>query len=390
MSRRRTLLVVGVLLVAANLRPALASVGPVLTELRADLGLSSTSAALLTTLPVLCFGALAPFAPRLARRHGIEPVLGVALALLAAALLVRLAGGPALLFAGTAVAAGAIAIANVLVPALVKREFPARTGLLMGAYTTTLAGTAALAAGLTVPATAAVGGGWRTGLGVWALLAVVALVAWLPEVRRNSSPPAPPPGAGEVCALLRSPLAWQVTAFMGLQSLAFYAVLAWLPTVYQDEGWSAASAGALLSVSVLVQMPGSLLLPVLATRARDQRVPAAATSLLTAAGLLGIVLAPTAGAWLWAVLLGIGQGGSFALALTLFVLRGGSTADTARLSALAQTAGYLLAAAGPLLLGVLHDASGGWDVPLLLLVAVSAAQVVAGVLAGRARTVAAA
>jgi CP family cyanate transporter-like MFS transporter len=386
-TRRPALLAAGVLLVAANLRPALASVGPVLSEVRDDLGLSSTWAALLTTLPVLCFGLLAPVAPRLGRRYGIEPVLGGVLVLLAAALVVRLLSGTAGLFAGTAVAAGAIAVANVLVPAFVKREFPGRTGLLMGAYTTSLSGSAALAAGLTVPASSLLGGGWRTGLGVWVVPAVVALLLWLPAVRSHTAPPAPPPSAGATGRLLRSPLAWQVTVFMGLQSLGFYAVLAWLPTVYQDEGWSASAAGALLSVSVLVQMPVSLLLPVLATRACDQRVFAAGTAVATAGGLLGIVLAP-GGAWLWAVLLGIGQGGSFALALTLFVLRSATTAGAARLSALAQTVGYLVAAAGPLLLGLLHDVSGGWDVPLLWLLALTGGQLVAGILATRARTVA--
>jgi CP family cyanate transporter-like MFS transporter len=386
-NRRPALLAAGVLLVAANLRPALASVGPVLTDVRDDLGLSSTSAALLTTLPVLCLGLLAPLAPRLGRRFGIEPVLGGVLALLVVALLARLGTGTAGLFVGTAVAAGAIAVANVLVPAFVKREFPGRTGVLMGAYTMALAGSAAVAAGLTVPLAGLLGGGWRAGLGVWAVPAVVTLALWLPAVRSHTAPPASPAAPGATVRLLRSPLAWQVTAFLGLQALGFYAVLAWLPTVYQDQGWSAPAAGVLLSVSVLVQMPVSLLLPVLATRARDQRLYAVGTALASAAGLLGVVLAP-GGAWLWAVLLGIGQGGSFALALTLLVLRAATTAGSARLSALAQTVGYTVAAAGPLLLGLLHDASGGWDVPLLWLVALTVVQLVTGVLASRARTVA--
>ena len=376
------------LLVAANLRPAVASVGPVLAQVRDDLELASAGAAVLTALPVLCFGALAPVAPRLGRRHGIEPVLGAVLALLAAALLLRLTGGAAGLFVGTAVAAGAIAVANVLVPALVKREFAQRTGLLMGAYTTVLAGSAAVAAGLTVPLADLLGRGWRGGLGLWAVPAVVALLVWLPEVRRHSRPPAAAAGAGAVRALLRLPVAWQVTAFMGLQSLLFYSVLAWLPTVYQDAGWTPAAAGLLLSVSILVQMPASLVVPVLASRRPSQRRYAAGATALTAAGLAGVLAAPTSAAYLWAVLLGLGQGSSFALALTLFVLRGRTSADTARLSAMAQTVGYLLAAGGPLVVGLLHDATGGWRAPLALLVALAGAQLVAGDLAGRDRTVA--
>jgi MFS transporter, CP family, cyanate transporter len=383
---RRALLAAALLLVAANLRPAVASVGPVLADVREDLGLSSAGVALLTALPVLCFGALAPIAPRLGRRHGLEPVLGAVLVALAAGLLLRLGAGPAGLFAGTALAAGAIAVGNVLVPALVKRDFADRTGPLMGAYTTAIAGSAAVAAGLTVPVGELVGQGWRGALGVWAVPALVALVVWLPYVREHSRPPETV-AAGAVRALLREPLAWQVTAFFGLQSLLFYSVLAWLPTIYQDEGWTPAASGLLLSVSVLVQMPVSLAVPVLASRARDQRALAAAASLLTAAGLAGVLVAPTAAAYLWVGLLGLGQGAAFALVLTLFVLRGGTTADTARLSALAQTVGYLVAAAGPLAVGLLHDARGGWDLPLALLLGLALVQVVAGDLASRARTI---
>lgn len=387
MSSRSGLLAVSILFVSFNLRPAVASVGPVLTEVRDGLNLASSSAALLTTLPVLCFGVLALFAPRLARRHGIEPVLVAVLLLLIGGLLLRIAGGPTFLFAGTAVAAGAIAVANVLVPALVKREFAARTGLLMGAYTAALAGSAAVAAGLTVPAAHWLGGGWRSGLAVWAAPAGLALLLWLPEVRRRSRHVPVSATTGELRRMLHSPVAWQVTLFMGLQSLAFYAVLAWLPTIYQDAGWSPTAAGALLSVSVLVQVPVALLVPVVAARSTDQRVLAASTTLLTATGLLGVLLVPTVSAWLWAVVLGIGQGGNIALALTLFVLRSDSPSNTAGLSAMAQSVGYSIAALGPLMLGLLHERSGDWTTPLTALLLVCAVQLAAGVLAGRDLTV---
>lgn len=384
--RKNAFLALAVLAVAVNLRPAVVAVGPILTEIGDELELASWALSLLAAVPLLCFGALAPIAPGLGRRYGLEPVLAVVLTLIALALLLRVAGGPALLFAGTAVAAGAVAVANVLVPALVKRDFPARSGLLMGVYITVMAGSAAVAAGLTVPVADVLGGGWRLGLGMWALLAALSLGFWLPQVRRRAPLPVEVVAGGDVRRILRSPLAWQVTTFMGLQSLTVYALLAWLPAVYRDYGWSPSAAGALLSVVLLVQMPGSLLLPVLAARARDQRWAAACTTLLTAAGLSGILVAPIGGAWVWAVLLGLGTGGAFALALTLFVLRGGSSRETAQLSAMAQTFGYLLAAAGPFMFGLLRDVTGGWRTPLVLLLALGGVQLVAGVLSGRPMT----
>lgn len=375
-----------VLGVAVNLRPAVVAVGPVLGEIGEDLGLASWALALLVALPLLCFGALAPLGPWLGRRYGLEPVLAAVLALIALSLLLRVVGGATLLFAGTAVAAGGMAVANVLVPALVKRDFPRRSGLLMGMYITVMAASGAVAAGLTVPIADVLGGGWRIGLGAWSLLAALSLAFWLTRVRGRTSPPSEVASAGQVGRLLRSPLAWQVTTFMGLQSLTVYALIAWLPSVYQDQGWTPSAAGALLSVVLLVQMPGSLLLPVIAARARDQRGAAAAATLLTVAGLGGVLAAPVAGAWLWAVLLGLGTGGAFALALTLFVLRGGTSTDTAGLSAMAQTFGYMLAAAGPFMFGLLRDVTGGWTTPLVTLLALGVVQLIAGVLSGRSLT----
>ena len=261
--RHGVLLALSVVLVAINLRPAVAGVGPVLPELRAGLPLSGAGAAVLTTLPVLCFGLLATVAPRLARRYGIEPVLVGVMAALAVGALARVLDGPPLLFAGTVVAGGAIAIGNVLIPPLVKRDFPDRSGLMMGVYTMSVSGAAAVAAGIAVPLADASDLGWRASLGFWAIPAAVAALGWLPRMRGHTRPPGAPP-AGR--SLLRDPLAWQVTVFFGLQSLSFYAVLGWLPSMYRDFGASPALAGLLLSVSGLVQIPVSLVLPGLATR----------------------------------------------------------------------------------------------------------------------------
>jgi CP family cyanate transporter-like MFS transporter len=378
------LLALSVVLVAINLRPAVAGVGPVLPELRAGLPLSGAGAAVLTTLPVLCFGLLATLAPRVARRFGIEAVLVGVMVALAVAVLGRVLDGPPALFVGTVVAGGAIAIGNVLLPPLVKRDFPERTGLMMGVYSMAVSGAAAVAAGVSVPLAGASSLGWRGSLGVWALPAVVAALAWLPRMRGHTRPPATP-HAGR--SLLRDALAWQVTVFFGLQSLSFYAVLGWLPSMYRDFGASPALAGFLLSLSGLVQIPVSLVLPGLAGRARNQVGYAVGATALIGVGLVGVLLAPMAAPYLWVVLVGVGQGACFALGLNLFVLRTRRVAETARVSAMAQSIGYTLCAVGPLLVGVLHEGTGSWTAPLVLLLALLVPQFVCGTLAGRDRVV---
>jgi CP family cyanate transporter-like MFS transporter len=261
---------------------------------------------------------------------------------------------------------------------------------MMGAYAVALAVGASLAAGATVPAVEAFGGGWRTGLGVWGVTAAVALAVWLPLVLRRDRPAAAPSGSLAPGALRRDPRAWQVTAFMGLQSLSFYSVLAWLPSVFRDQGLSAASAGGLLSVLAAVGIPVGLVLPTLVARRGDQRGWVAVVTAVTLAGLLGVALAPGTAPLLWAVLIGLGQGSAFPLALTLVVLRSRDAADAARLSAMSQGIGYCVAATGPLVVGALHDASGSWRLPFGLLAALLVPQLLAGLAAGRAGHVGAA
>lgn len=376
-------LTVGVVAVAVNLRPAVASVGPVLNELRRSLPLSGTAAAVLTACPVVCFGALAPVGYWLAARIGIRRAISVLSAALLAGLVLRLCpGGVGVFFAGTLLAAGGIAALNVITPAMVKLYFPERTGLTMGIYTTALTGAAAAAAGLTVPVERSIGHGWHAGLGIWAVLAAVGLVLWLPHSvgareERSVRHPAGP--------LLRDRIAWLVTAYFGIQSLIFYSVLTWLPTLFTDHGYDAATAGALLSVSAIVQAPIALITPTVATRVHRQGGLVTASVAFIAAGLLGLLLAPTAAAWLWVVLLGIGQGSSFPLSLTIMVMRSPTPAATTQLSSMAQTFGYLLAALGPLLVGVLRTSTGGWSVSLLLLLVLLVPQLICGVAAGRPR-----
>jgi len=338
----------GMVLVAANLRPAAAAVGPLPDRIQADTGLSSFGAGALTTLPVLCFGALAPLAPALARRAGERTAVAVALAVLLLGLLVRLVPGVGFLFVGTALAGAAIAVGNVLLPVLVRGDFPARVGVLTGMYTTALVWFAALAAGISVPVADAFGGGWRPGLAIWAVPAAVALLVWAPQLaRRRGAGRSPRSHAAGAWSLLRDRVAWSVTLFFAIQSAGFYATLAWLPSVFHSHGVSTARAGFLLSLSLIVGLIPALTVPSLATRARDQRLFVLVFVACIAAGWLGVLLAPTAAPHLWVVLLGFGENASFPLALTLIVLRGGTLANTAGLSTLVQTVGYLVAAAGP-------------------------------------------
>ena len=383
---RRHAVVMGltVMVVALNLRAGVASVGPVLPEVRAGLGLTGTGAAVLTMLPLLCFGVLAVAAPGLVRRAGIEPVLMVALLLLAAGLTGRVLGGPSLLLAGTVVVGGAIAIANVLLPPLIKRDFPDRVGLMLGVYTMSLAGSAALAAGVTVPVGNAIGEGWRGALWIWTFPALMAAVLWLPMLSRSTKPP---PRRMVGSSLARNPLAWQVTIYFGLQSMMFYAMLSWLPTIYRDHGFSPEAAGVPMSLCGLAQIPVALLLPRLAARAANQVVYIAVSTAFMGAGILGVLIAPTAAPYLWAVLFGIGTGACLAMGLSLFVLRTSQVEDTARLSAMAQSIGYLICAAGPLLFGLVHDLTNTWSVPLVMLLLFLIPQLITGMLAGRARLI---
>jgi CP family cyanate transporter-like MFS transporter len=375
--------VVAIVLLALNLRTVLASLPPLIADVRADLGLSAAAAGLLTTLPVLCLGALAPLAPRLMARVSIERLLvGLAIGTAAGAGL-RGAGTTAALVAGGLVAGMAIALAPAIVPVLVRSRFPGQAGMLTGAFSMALTLGAALGAGAAVPLQRALGGEWSASLAAWAAPALLAAVVWLRWALR--------PGTvierGGGAPLRRAPLAWSVSLFFGVQSMAFYATLSWLPSILEDAGRSPEAAGGLLALSALMQIAPAFLVPLFAARRADQLPLLAATVGAAVAGLAGLLAAPAL-APLWVVLLGVGQGGSLGLALMLPLLRGGDARTVASLTAMALSVGYLVAATGPWLLGAVHDAAGNWTVPLIVLIAITLAELVPGRPATRARTVA--
>lgn len=377
--------ILAVVLIAFSLRGALVAVSPVLDQIRRDTGLSSSLAGLLTTLPVLCFAAFSPAAPRLARRWQIERVLAAAMALLVGGIALRLFPSTVLLFSGTLALGAAIAAANVLLPALLKRDFPARLGLLTGVYVTVMSAGATLAGGMTVVLEHATGLTWRPTLGLWALPALAAFAACVLGFRGRQHGPASamPPRPGRT--LYRDALAWQVTLFMGLQSLIYYSTVAWLPTLFIAQGMSETRAGLLFGATNLVGLPASLAAPVLAGRRPTQTRLIVITSVLTAAGLLGIVVAPTSVPIVWMVLLGLGQGATIGLALTMIGLRAPDSEHASDLSGMAQSVGYLIAAIGPVALGLIHQATGSWTAAFVLTLVAVVPQFAFGLGAARDR-----
>nr|CUV30494.1 MFS transporter [Ralstonia solanacearum] len=353
------MLVAGLVLVGVNLRPALSSLSPVLKQVAAGTGLSGATAGLLTTLPVVCLGVFAPAAAVLARRFGAERTVGGLLIVLALGIALRSAGGIVALFAGTLAAGACIGVTGILLPGIIKRDFGRQADLMTGAYTMALCLGAAVAAGASAPL-AALLGGWQPALAFWALPALLAFAGWWPHMRH--------PHAGgaaariERVALWRQPIAWQVMLYMGLQS------------------------GMVVAVSVLVQLITALGGPFIARLSRDQRPTVLLMMLMTWAGLMGCLYAPVSTLWWWAVLMGLGQGGNFSVALSLIVLRSADARVAASLSAMTQGGGYTLAAAGPYLMGVLHDLTGGWAAMGWLFSAIALSALVLGMLAGRNRT----
>lgn len=383
---KRILLVVGIIFVAAALRAPFTSVGPLLEMIRDDLGLSNTLAGAITTLPLLAFALLSPFAPQLARRFGLANVLMLALLALSMGILIRSASGTLTLFAGTAIIGLSIAVCNVLLPGLIKGKFPGRIGLLTGIYTVSMNLCAAVASGISVPIADQAGFGWRGTLALWFIVAAIATLFWIPQMKSlgQGSGTSTPGSAGK---MWRSPLAWQVTLFMGLQSLLYYVLIAWFSVILGERGMSSSHAGWILSLLQLAQLPFTFFVPLWAGKLKNQRGLVVITAVLFMAGISGVWFGSSAWMPVWAICIGIAGGFAFGLAMMFFSLRTRSTQEASELSGMAQSVGYLLAAMGPALFGLLHDATHSWNGPLALLVAASVLLLVAGLGAGSNRYV---
>ncbi|RKE21832.1 MFS transporter [Streptomyces sp. TLI_171] len=382
------LLAVAVAAAAVNLRPVVTSLGALLDPVREGLGMSATMAGLLAAVPPLCFAVLGVAAPGLARRLGPITVVTAAIGAIAAGVLARSFTGSAVVFLLlTALALAGVALANVLLPVVIKRYFPDRVAPMIGLYSMALSVGTALAAATTVPLTDALGGSWRIGLGVWGLLAVAALVLWLTVVFLRREKGAGSAGAAAVQAklpILRSRTAWALAAFFGLQSTSAYSAMGWLPKIYHDAGVSEEASGVLLAVVMAVSVPVSFLLPNLAARRGDQRLYVVVLGLCGIAGFLGLMLAAGTVPWLWAVLVGLSMC-AFPLALTMLGLRARTPGGVTQLSAFAQSLGYLISIPGPILMGALYQSTGQWYLPLGLLALLLVPQMLVGLRAARAR-----
>lgn len=384
------LVTVGLVLTALNLRPAITSLGALLEEVRDGLHMSGSVAGVLTSVPPLCFAVFGVMAPRLARRFGPGAVVCAGMVAITAGLVIRpLVGGTAGFLAASALALMGIAVSNVLMPVIVKRWFPDRVGSMTGLYSMALALGTSLAAAVTVPMTEAMGGSWKAGLGVWAALAAAAILPWIPLVRdRGGAAGSPAAHRAEAPALriTRSRTAWALACFFGLQATAAYITMGWMPQIFRDAGVSAGTAGVLLALTMAMGVPLAFVIPRVAARMRNQGPIVVFLGACGLIGYAGLYLAPSGGAWLWALLLGVSNC-AFPLALTMIGMRSRSGAGVVRLSAFAQSTGYLISIPGPLLVGVLYQHSGGWGLPIALMAALMVPQMAAGILAGRDRTI---
>ncbi|MGW0661509.1 CynX/NimT family MFS transporter [Streptodolium elevatio] len=416
-------LTVGIVLAALNLRPAITSLGALLEETRDGLGMSGTVAGVLTSVPPLCFAVFGITAPRLARRFGPAAVVCAGMVAVTAGMVIRpFAGGTVAFLAASALSLAGIALTNVLLPVIVKRWFPDRVGSMTGLYSMALAIGTSVAAAATVPMTDALGGSWRAGLGVWAALAAVAVVPWVPVVRaaRRDRRQAPAPAtaaasgttpagattsgasgdgksvggrstdgdvpAGRAPGVARSRTAWALACYFGFQATAAYITMGWMPQIFRDAGVSAGQAGVLLAVTMVMGVPLAFVIPRLASRLPHQGVLVATLGAFGLAGYAGLYFAPAGGAWAWAVLLGISNC-AFPLAITMIGLRARSAAGMVGLSAFAQSVGYLISIPGPLLVGVLYQHTDSWDLPIALMAALMVPQILFGVRAGRNRQI---
>lgn len=386
---RRALVYLGLclVLIGLNLRTVFSSFSAVLPEVTADVGLPGWAVVVLTTVPVTLLGVFAPLAPVLARRFGAERVLFGAMAVLTAGLLLRPTGVPGAghlpaLLVGTAACGAAIALCNVLLPGLVKRDFPHRLGLMGGLYTTAICASAALGAGFTYPVFNATGQ-WPSALWFWAVPAAVVLLLFLPVAvrQRHGQHKAVRDGVN----VWRSAVAWQVTIFMVLQAMMSFSVFAWLAPILRERGVDGGTAGLIVSASIVLQMLGSLFAPALAARFRDQRVINTAVALMTGGGFALSIFGPPELIWLWTGLLGLGQGSLTAVALTMIMLRTRDGHTAAHLSGMMQGVGYGLGSTGTLMVGQLHQATGSFAAAGMLFLMVGALAAVFGYRAGRNR-----
>lgn len=382
------LLLAGILLIASNLRAPLTSVGSLIPAIRDSLGVSNTVIGTITTLPLIAFALISPISPKLANRFGMERTILFSMVILAVGIGLRSVTGVSTLFIGTALIGVAISFGNVLLPGLIKLTFPFRIGLLTGLYAVCMNIFGALASGLSVPLSNINMLGWQGSLGIWIVLTLIAIGVWMPQAKHPTSLPDYDSGEEkEKVNFWKSPTAWQITVFMGVQSLMFYTLLTWLPDILITKGFSSSDAGWMLSVMQFALIPMTFVMPVIAGKMKNQMLLGMLTGLLFILGVLGLLQGSTVAVFISIILWGVACGSAFSLSMMFFTLRTKDAYAASDLSGMAQSIGYLLAAIGPVLFGSLYDLSGGWNMPLFVLLVGGAIILLCGLLAGRDKVI---
>lgn len=371
LNRRKLLLLAVIILISLNLRPPLTGIGPLIGEIRLDTGLSNSLLGLLTTLPMLAFGVFSILTSLFTRKIGTEGTMAFALAMLTFGIFIRIIPSGFALFTGTAILGIGIALGNVLLPGIVKKQFPNKTGLVTGIYSGMLGLGASIASGISVPLSKNIGFGWHWALGIWGFVSLLAFLAWLPQLKVNMPVILKKSFRGSLRQLGSSPLAWQVSIFMGVQSFSFYILVTWLPEILIDRGMEATTAGWVLSAKQAAGVLGTFIIPAWAASRKHQRLPVVFIVILEITSLFGLMAPTLSLVWVWASILGFCIGGSFGMALLFIVLRSQSSDSANELSGMSQSVGYTFAALGPVLFGALFDWTQNWFVPLSLLVCIA-------------------
>ncbi|CAM4267497.1 CynX/NimT family MFS transporter [Jeotgalicoccus halotolerans] len=382
----RWLLIIGVILVGANLRVPLTSAGALVSFIRDDFRISNALAGAITTLPLIAFALLSPFAPKIANKIGMERTIAISLALLIIGILIRSAGAIELLFTGTLLVGLGIAVGNVLIPGIIKMNFPFKIGLMTGLYAIVMNVFGALGSGLSIPIATSGSFGWRGSLVIWSGLVLITLLIWLPQLMKKHDTKKKINNQ-KIGGMLRSPLAWKITVFMGAQSLIFYTLITWLPTILTANGYDIHLAGWGVFIFQFASIPFTFIIPVIADRMKNQVMLAFVSSGLILAGIIGLLAGLSELSILWAVFLGIGNGSAFSLSMMFFTLRTKDGYEAAELSGMAQSLGYLLAAVGPVLVGGLQDITGSWTLPLSMMALFAIVMLIMGVASGKNKQV---
>ncbi|WP_427138640.1 CynX/NimT family MFS transporter [Psychrobacillus psychrodurans] len=382
------LLIIGIIFISTTLRAPLTAVGPIISYIRDGLAISNVLAGFITTIPLLAFAIISPFAPKIARRFGMEMTLFLAILLLAIGIIIRSLGTPFFLLLGTALIGIAIAFGNVLIPSFIKLKFPLQLGLMTGVFTVSMNLSAGIGAGISYPIADGTSYGWQGALGFWSVLAIVACIIWLPQIKQKQIVVvSPTTNVVKAKSILKSPLTWTITLCMGLQSLIFYTTAAWIPEILQTKGMDAESSGWMLSFMQFAQLPMTFLIPILAGRLKDQRILVALFTVFYLIGFTGLLFGDISLSLLWMITLGLGGGASFGLVMMFFSLRSRTPMEAADLSGVAQSIGYLLAAVGPVFFGFIHDETGSWYTPMILFIVTVILLFLVGMHAGRDRYV---